>query len=75
MLPWVECPSLTLNLDLLPEERIAEVSDELIERSRVVSGGPGGDFWWEAMDGGCRSFANWLSLSRRDEGECSTRRS
>lgn len=36
MLPWVECPSLTLNLDLPPEERIAGASDELIERSREL---------------------------------------
>ena len=36
MLPWVECPSLILNLDLPPEERIAGASDELIERSREL---------------------------------------
>ncbi|MFM9960454.1 MAG: hypothetical protein ACKV2Q_04430 [Planctomycetaceae bacterium] len=36
MLPWAECPSLTLNLDLPPQERIAEAADELLERSRQL---------------------------------------
>ena len=36
MLPWVKCPSLTLNLDLPPEERIAEASDGAIQRSREL---------------------------------------
>ncbi len=36
MLPWVECPSLTLNLDLPPEQRIAEASDDLIKRSKKL---------------------------------------
>lgn len=36
MVPWIECPSLDLNLDLPPGERFREVSDELIERSRQL---------------------------------------
>ncbi len=50
MLPWVECPSLTLNLDLSPEVRIAGASDELMERSRELLAAvqaeiPGGQRW------------------------------
>lgn len=36
MPPWVECPSLTLNLHLPPEERIAGTPDDLMERSRQL---------------------------------------
>lgn len=36
MLPWIECPSLSLDLERSPEHRIAGVSDELLERSRQL---------------------------------------
>ena len=36
MLPWIECPSLSLDLERSPVHRIAGVSDELLERSRQL---------------------------------------
>lgn len=36
MIPWIECPSLDLELDVSPEERVRAVPDELLERSRQL---------------------------------------
>ncbi|MCX7421071.1 MAG: C45 family autoproteolytic acyltransferase/hydrolase [Planctomycetia bacterium] len=36
MLPWIECPSLSLDLDRSPEDRIAGVSEDFLERSRQL---------------------------------------
>ncbi len=36
MLPWIECPSLSLNLDVSPIDRIAMVPDTVVQRSREL---------------------------------------
>ena len=50
MLPWVECPSLNLRLDVSPVDRIAMIPDAVVQRSRELLAAvqaeiPGGKQW------------------------------